>query len=413
MPIPYTVRKPSGTYHFRWCIPAEYRHLGNELRLSLRTADKHQARAKAAALRLEVEALIHEAATLDDIRQRIAPERPQRRPQQRKPARRDSRTPDSLTALWEKYAAHQLTDTREKTRHESRHALGVMVELIGDISADRFDKPAARDFVERLAAYPTRRSLGRFASMTLAEIQAGDYQPISSTTQHNIITRVATFAAWLVNFGYLTANPLAGIKPKRGKPAKRKTWAREELSQWFGSETHQQADGWRHWLPLLGIYTGARLEELAALSPDDIAQHSGIHHIDIHGRDGRHVKNAGSWRLVPIHSRLVELGFLAYVASRKGQERLFDLQRRQGRYGFNASKWFTRQRAKLGIAPDFHGLRHTVAEELRLSGGQGHAISWLLGHSAQNMTDHYGSDADKRQRLHMLSELIERLEWPF
>lgn len=411
MAIPYTVRKPSGVYLFRWRIPADYQHLGNELRLSLRTSDKHQARAKAAALRLEVESLIHDVASLDELRQRIAPERPKRRRQQRQPSRLASASSSTLTALWDKYAAHQLADARDRTRHQSRHALGVMVELIGDLQPDAFDKPAARDFVERLADYPARRSLGRMSFMTLEEIQAGDYQRISATTQNNIVTLVSSFAAWLVNFGYLTANPLQGIKPKRSKPAKRKTWTRHELSQWFGSTTYQQADGWQYWLPLLGIHTGARLEELAALAPDDIQQHQGIHYIDIHGRDGRQVKNAGSWRAVPIHSHLIELGFLEYATSRKGQERLFDVDPWKGRYGFRPSKWFTRQRQKLAISPDFHGFRHTVAETLRLAGGQSHAISWLLGHAAQTMTDHYGSDADKRERLPMLAELVERLDW--
>ncbi|QTF91670.1 site-specific integrase [Halomonas sp. BM-2019] len=407
MAIPYTVRKPSGTYHFRWRLPSDYRHLGNELRLSLRTTDKHQARAKAAALRLEVERLIHEVASLDELRHRIAPARPQRRPQQHQPA-----TP-TLTALWDKYAGHQLAGAREKSRHESRHALSVFVELVGDLPADTFDKAAARDFVERLADYPTRRSLGRFASMTLEEIQAGDYPRISVVTQTKNISLLSGYAAWLVNFGYLPANPLTGLKPKRTSGSgKRKTWTRDELAQWFGSETHRHAGGWQYWLPLLGIYTGARLEEMAALAPDDIRHHQGIDYIDIHGRDGRHIKNAGSWRLVPIHSRLVELGLLDYMVARAGQERLFDVTAWKGRFGFRPSKWFTYHRQKLGIGPDFHGLRHTVAEELRLMGGQGHVISWLLGHSAQNMTDQYGADGDKRQRLPLLAELVERLDWP-
>ncbi|MDT8878516.1 site-specific integrase [Halomonas saccharevitans] len=405
MAIPFTVRKPSGAYHFRWRIPADYQHLGVELRLSLATTDKHEARAKAANLRLKAESLIHDAESLDELRQQLS-ERPRRR---HTPRQAPAPNP-TLSALWERYASHQLVDARDRTRHQSRHALGVMVELVGDMPADSFDKAAARDFVERLADYPARRSLGRQASMTLDEIQAGDYQRISATTQNNISTLVSSYAAWLVNFGYLGANPLTGIKPKRSKAtAKRKTWTRDELALWF--DAHQQATGWRYWLPLLGVYTGARLEELAALAPGDVLQHGDIYHIDIHGRDGRQIKNAGSWRLVPIHSRLIELGLLDLVASRKENERLFDVEPWQGRYGFKPSKWFTRQRAKLGIAPDFHGYRHTVAEELRLRGGQGHAISWLLGHSAQSMTDHYGSDGDKLQRLPMLYELVERLNW--
>jgi len=285
-----------------------------------------------------------------------------------------------------------------------------MVELIGDMPVEQLDKSAARDFVERLASYPSRRSLGRFASMKLADIQASSFQPISPRTQRNTVALISSYMTWLVNFGYIPTNPMVGIKPKRSKVAsKRKTWRREELAQWFNSATHKQTKGWRHWLPLMAIHTGARLEELAALAPSDVHHHKGIDYIDIHGRDGRHVKNDGSWRLIPLHSRLIELGFLDYVNSRQGQ---FDLTAWKGRYGFRASKYFTYHRNKLSIEPDFHGLRHTVAEELRLQGGQSHAISWLLGHAAQTMTDHYGNDGDKLHRLPILAKLIERLEWP-
>lgn len=411
MAIPYTVRKPSGVYHFRWRIPSEFQHLGNELRISLATKDKHEARHRAASLRLKVDGLVGSAASLDELRRSVMPGIPalERKP---RPKPSPPKAVESFTLLWERYAAHQLDDVRGKTRHESRHALGVLVELVGDVDPQRFDKAVAREFVERLGVYPSRRGLGRFASMSLADIKADGYQPISPTTQRNIITRVSSFAAWLVSFGYLEANPLQGLKPKRGKGiAKRKTWTQDELKAWFGASVGQTGAGWQYWLPLLAIYTGARLEELAALSPGDIGRHDGIDYLEIHARDGRHVKNAASCRTVPIHPRLIELGFLDLVAGRQEHERLFDLQRRQGRYGFNASKWFTRQRAKLGIEADFHGYRHTVAEELRLAGGQSYAIAWLLGHSAQTMTDHYGRDADKRQRLPMLADLVGMLDW--
>ncbi|MEP4557699.1 site-specific integrase [Cobetia amphilecti] len=412
MAIPYTVRKPSGVYHFRWRIPSEYQHLGNELRISLATKDKHEARLTAASLRLKVGDLVGSVSSLEELRRQLSPDCPQRPSKGRQHTDEPKGPAEALSALWERYRAHQLADARDKTRHESRHALGVLVELVGDVDPRRLDKSVARDFVERLEDYPSRRGLGRFASMSLAQIKAGSYQPISNTTQRNIITRVSSFAAWLVSFGYLDANPLQGLKPKRAKgAAKRKTWTHDELRTWFGSSAGQTGTGWQYWLPLLAIYTGARLEELAALAPDDIGRHDGIDYLEIHGTDGRHIKNAASWRAVPIHPRLIELGFLDLVASRQGCERLFDLPRRQGRYGFTASKWFTRHRAKLGIAADFHGYRHTVAEALRLAGGQGYAIAWLLGHSAQSMTDHYGSDAGKRQRLAALASLVGLLDW--
>lgn len=406
MAIPYALRAPSGIYHFRLRIPRSYHHLGTEIRLSLSTRDKHQAAILAASLRVKAFDLLPTVDTISELKASLS-DRPQARSRPAIPA------PQCLTlrTLWDRYAAHQLHDARGKTRHESAHALDVFSELSGgDLPSSEFTKTRVRDFVAALASYPSRRSLGKMASMTLTQIQSGDYQPISIRTQSNIITLLSAFANWLAGHGYIESNPLAGIKPKAQKQAaKQKTWSQEDIALWFSPEHLDTLQGWQYWLPLMGLYTGARLEELAALKATDIHEHEGIAYFEVHDRDGRHIKNAASSRLVPIHSRLVDLGFLEFVEGRKDHERLFELRRIQGRYGFNSSKWFGRHRKKLGITPDFHGLRHTVAESLRLAGVQGHAISWLLGHSGATMTDHYGRDGNPIHRLPLVREAVEKL----
>ncbi|TVU73842.1 tyrosine-type recombinase/integrase [Cobetia crustatorum] len=406
MAIPYALRASSGIYHFRLRIPRNYHHLGTEIRLSLSTRDKHQAAILAASLRIKAFDLLPTVGSINELKASLS-DRPQARSRPAIPV------PQSLTlrTLWDRYAAHQLHDARNKTRHESSHALDVLIELSGgDLPSSEFTKARVRDFVAALASYPSRRSLGKMASMTLAQIQSGEYQPISIRTQSNIITLLSAFANWLTAHGYIDANPLAGIRPKAQKQvAKQKTWSHADIALWFSLEHLDTLQGWQYWLPLMGIYTGARLEELAALDAADVHEHEGIYYFEIHDRDGRHIKNASSNRLVPIHSRLIELGFREFVDSRKDQERLFDLRRIQGRYGFNVSKWFGRERKKLGISPDFHGLRHTAAESLRLADVQGHTISWLLGHSGATMTDHYGRDGNPLHRLPLVHEAVEKL----
>ncbi len=406
MAVPYTIRKPSGLYYFRIRIPREYGHLGREFSLSLSTTNKHEARSAAAAMVVKAFDLLPTVDTISELKASLS-DRPQARSRPAIPA------PQCLTlrTLWDRYAAHQLHDARGKTRHESAHALDVFIELSGgDLPSSEFTKARVRDFVAALASYPSRRSLGKMASMTLTQIQSGDYQPISIRTQINIISRLSSYSNWLAGHGYIESNPLAGIRPKAQKQAaKQKTWSQEDIALWFSPDHLDTLQGWQYWLPLMGLYTGARLEELAALKATDIHEHEGIHYFEIHDRDGRHIKNAASSRLVPIHSRLVDLGFLELVEGRKDHERLFELSPSQGRYGFSASKWFGRHRKKLGITPDFHGLRHTAAESLRLAGVQGHAISWLLGHSGATMTDHYGRDGNPIHRLPLVREAVEKL----
>ena len=68
----------------------------------------------------------------------------------------------------------------------------------------------------------------------------------------------------------------------------------------------------RFWLPLLGIFHGNRLEELAHLRREDVRVVEGIPYLRITDEDGRQPKNEQSRRDVPLHPELIRLGFLDY-----------------------------------------------------------------------------------------------------
>ena len=63
----------------------------------------------------------------------------------------------------------------------------------------------------------------------------------------------------------------------------------------------------RVWIPLLGLFTGARLDELGRLTVEDI-QREPVPYFRI-----RRAKNKESLRSVPLHPKLIEIGFLDYV----------------------------------------------------------------------------------------------------
>jgi integrase len=99
-----------------------------------------------------------------------------------------------------------------------------------------------------------------------------------------------------------------------------------------------------YWLPLLGLFTGARLEELGQARVVDVKEAEGIHFLDISDAgEGKSVKTASSRRRVPIHPELERLGFLDYVEERKRAKdaRLFPIlkQNSYGRWTPNWSKW--------------------------------------------------------------------------
>ncbi|MDL0433829.1 site-specific integrase [Marinobacter sp. TBZ242] len=324
---------------------------------------------------------------------------------------------ERLSVLFDQFASERLAEAREKSKETMRQHLNVFIELMGDLPATKLTKQVVREFIKLLKTYPTHRNHGRWKAMSLADIRASGKKPISETTQHNIIGNLHTFAAWLVEIDELASNPFRiKLKKKAKAPDPSRTWTDEELRRWFHSDLllkHRNCPryAWKFWLPLIAIHCGARLEELAALSPSDFFEHEGVQAFKIHGEDGRFVKNVSSWRVVPVHSHLVSMGLLDYVASRKGQERLFTIEPYKGQYGKRASKAFVYLRDQLNISPDFHGYRHTVIEALKLKGAPLTHIEWLVGHTGTSMSAHYGSATDKRKWLPVLKEVVELLDW--
>ncbi|TDE41234.1 DUF6538 domain-containing protein [Antarcticimicrobium sediminis] len=89
-----------------------------------------------------------------------------------------------------------------------------------------------------------------------------------------------------------------------------------------------------YWLPLIAAYTGARREEIAGLQPSDIREESGIPYFDIAENENRGVKTLAGERRIPIHDRLIALGFLDHVEAmqrRKAQD-LFPELRPKGHF---------------------------------------------------------------------------------
>ncbi len=178
----------------------------------------------------------------------------------------------------------------------------------------------------------------------------------------------------------------------------------------YATEIHTQKK-YKHphyyWLPLLGLYTGARLNELCQLYKQDIFNHDGIWVIRIDDKlEGQRLKNNSSRRLIPIHDKLLELGFIEYIDSVR-HERVFPaLKEERDGFGTAASKWFGRFKSKLGFERgyDFHSFRHTVATQLKNSNVATLIAEELMGHAHQSITyERYG----KSMNLNTMKIAIE------
>ena len=81
------------------------------------------------------------------------------------------------------------------------------------------------------------------------------------------------------------------------------------------------------WVPLIGMYSGMRLNEICQLQLTDIRESKdGIPYFDVTDSDdpqNKRKKNDNSKRAVPIHPELVSLGLLQYVEELNRARRVF------------------------------------------------------------------------------------------
>lgn len=123
------------------------------------------------------------------------------------------------------------------------------------------------------------------------------------------------------------------------------------------------------WLPHLGLYTGARVNELCQLNPVvDILKDetSGVWYLNITEQSEaaenvkKRVKTKSSRRKVPVHSQLIAMGFLAYVDALKkqGKKLLFPgFEPGKGRAATEAEKWFRQFLRNTGLRDETPGAR--------------------------------------------------------
>jgi integrase len=147
----------------------------------------------------------------------------------------------------------------------------------------------------------------------------------------------------------------------------------------------------RWWIPLLALYSGARVNELAQLNTADVEEVDHVWGFHIATRfAGQRLKNPKTKRFVPLHPALLDAGFLAYVADITQAQRgasglLFPGLGKVG--GDKVGDWFNRTyMPACGVSDSrvvFHCFRHTFATCAERAGMSESRIGRITGHSTK------------------------------
>jgi integrase len=255
------------------------------------------------------------------------------------------------------------------------------------------------DFRDRLLTYPSRprkehRDLS-FGELCELSVHQPTIETLRPQTVNKNLAGISAMFEWLKRNRYMTHNPAEGVKAegKKNLNRSRLPFDADDVRMIFGSGYPARSANADYWLPILAYFTGCRQEELAQLTVGAVKKHEGVTYLDIQGN----VKNVSSVRPVPVHSRLVDLGFLDHVQSRGQPDRLlFDrlVLNKKGRLSDQFQKRFHRSLRDRGIVDSrkvFHSFRHLFVDFMRDSGIPIQVQNALTGHSGGGSNQTYGN----------------------
>lgn len=237
----------------------------------------------------------------------------------------------------------------------------------------------------------------------------------ANTNQY--LTELSTLLSYATQQAIIETNPASGtkIKTNESAKAKRNSFDLTALKAIFNSPIYTNSErpiGGKgeaaYWLPLLALFTGARLDELCQLHVGDVIQesyqdeHDNAHSVWIlritDGGEGQKLKNSSSRRRIPIHQTLIALGFIKYVLTQTGVQVFPELKpaKSYGSLSGNWSKWFGKYlREKIKVTDTkmvFHSFRHNFKDYARNAGIATEVHNALTGHSSGDVAGNYGSD---------------------
>ncbi|WP_276289142.1 site-specific integrase [Cupriavidus basilensis] len=291
---------------------------------------------------------------------------------------------------------------------------------------------AARE-VERFVAVVGNKPLHAITHADIEAYKAARVAGIKLATMNKNLTMLSALLGHAIttNLCPLLKNPFTGAKyaskaVNRDRVHRRDAYSSDQLNLLLHSPVY--LDGYRpacgggeaaYWLPLLGLMTGARLEDLCRIRPDDAFQREKVWCLRLH--DSKRESRLGAtavMRDVPLHDGLLRAGFLDFVAQRRRlapAERLFpELTRNaRGKYGKRFGDWYGRYIDHIGLddpSLDFHSLRHSFEAFCAESGLSAEDTDALLGHAPDA---DYGrnEDGEKRRPFSALVKAVRKLRF--
>lgn len=329
-----------------------------------------------------------------------------------------------------------------KGKSEKRHRGYVqrLSEYLGDPDIDTITPLQLDAFLVELRRFPnTKRPVDDVPFLTLIERAQkwDDYRTLHVKTVWNWTVVFKGMFEFALDRDLIRKNPAAKTmrKPSAEESEERSPYEADDIEAIFKAPlfTGFTGNGYRekpgstvirdhkYWLPILALWTGGRVDELATLDASEIKTQDGVAFIDLTERPlkgPRRVKNRSARRIIPVHDRLIALGFLKHVAASKGGPIFTELDMTDDKVSASFTKWWGRwcevNAATKGQGIDdpakvFHSFRHAWKRTARMSDAKEEIHDLISGHTDGNAVARgYGRGVD----LKTLKAAMDQIHFP-
>lgn len=319
------------------------------------------------------------------------------------PTPQEMSRPSSMlfSELVELFLTERKSEATENYKKTAKSRFNLAIEYMGDKPIDKLHRNDFASLVANLAKLPTHRQAKIYNGKTLQQIMAmstPQNKCLSPNTIGNYYDLYKELAKFAEDTDLIPKSFMAGIKHKR-QPQTRVLLTTTELTNIFNFSKNfksQKNNKWKWWQPVLALFTGVRTAENGQLLASQVKQDSqGVWYIEVaNGTAGQRVKTPSGVRNIPVHSALIDLGFIEYVTNRNKNNKnntklLFNLpvdktkRHNKMQHAFNVT-W--RKNGLIGKDKDFYCFRHNFVSAFIGQGVDSVLRDTLSGHSPTGST---------------------------
>jgi integrase len=315
-----------------------------------------------------------------------------------------------ISAYFDEYISAHRKNWTPQTESQNLTALQLLKGIAGDIAPSDISRGVAETIhntLEKLPANMGKSSRHRDATIEqVIRAKSKDTLTLSLGTLDRHWRAIKAFYQWLNRNSIVDVDldrVFGGLQWSDAvpDPRGRSFWDDNSVDRllnspiWTGCVYSDRSRHIRHepgnrvvqdeywWLPIIGLFHGGRLEELAAMTGERIFDIDGIPVMWI-----PRLKTSGSERIVPIHPFVIQCGFLNLVQS-SGPGRIFPKVLsggRDNRVGYEYTQDFTEYRKKIDVYTklmDFQSFRTTVSTRMVHANVSMLIVDEITGHDSK------------------------------